>query len=86
LIIDDVKRLSATMTPKELERHFAKTFAQNPSGLLHAHGMAAKVERTKSANARTGELRTKVREFMKTHPDMPLHQAYRRVGAEMGLL
>lgn len=83
---DDVAKMAETMTPKEMERHFAKTFAQNPSGLLHAHGLAAKVERVKTANARTGELRSKVREFLKTHADMPLHQAYRRVGAEMGLL
>lgn len=74
------------MTPKQLERHFATKFKDRPRAMLHAHGMADHVARTKAANARTGELRTKVREFMKTHPDMPLHQAYRRVGSEMGIL
>jgi len=86
MIIDDVKKMAEKMTPKEMERRFAKKFKDKPDGLMHAHGMAAHVARTKAAKARTVELRAKVRELMKYNSALSLHEAYRRAGVALGIL
>jgi hypothetical protein len=84
--IDDVKRLSATQSPSQMAGTFYKKFKHRPHAMLHAHKLAAHVARTKAANARTGELRGKVRELMKNNSALSLHEAYRRAGVALGIL
>lgn len=86
MIYDDVKKLSGTHTPRQLEKKFAKEFAKSPSGLLRAHQMAAKVARVDSANSRGGEIRAKVAEILKLNPNLNLHVAYQRAGVALGIL
>jgi hypothetical protein len=86
MIYDDVKKLSATHTPRQLAKKFSKEFKDNPRGLLHAHQMAAKVERVKTANARGPEIKAKVSEIMLANPNLNEHEAWVKAGRALGIL
>ena len=86
MIFDDVRKLAETNTPRQLERKFGKEFKDNPRRLLHAHSMASKAARVKTANARGPEIRAKVAEIMEQNPNLNLHTAYVRAGQALGIL
>jgi len=86
LTFDDVRRMAETMTPAQLAKKFAEVYADDPNGLLIAHGWAEKVQRLESANSRGPEIRAKASEIMKLNPNLNLHQAYRRAGQALGIL
>ncbi len=82
----DIKKLSETLTSRQLEQKISKEFADRPKGLLQAHGMAARVVRMKSENGVCPAIKKKVDEILKLNPKMNLHVAYRLAGRALGII
>jgi hypothetical protein len=85
LTLEQVMRMAETMSPAELEAKFDKDYADDPSGLLHAHRLAGRALRVKQASSRVPELKAEVRKLKVQYPGRDTHWYHAIAASNLGI-
>ena len=85
LTLEDVMRLAETMSPEELERKFAKDYADDPHALVHAHHLAGMALRVQKASSRVPELKAEVRKLKVQYPGHDTHWYHAVAASNLGI-